>query len=228
MRKPTYNILIVDDDPDIRSFLTKILENLGHTIYEADNNTDAFNIVMEVVPHLILLDIKLENEYGFGLIDKIQTIDKDSQIGIIMISALSNQKAIATAAEYGVLNYLIKPLTNTTIIDVMRKVEGELGFTPIKYLDENEKNNIRVSCIGTLTKINEISIVIRSKVKFSETIPLKIESDYLRDLGLNHAHFSAYEPSHDLSPGVYDSLVQLIGLNEKNLTTIRKVKSKKA
>jgi len=227
MRKPTFNILIVDDDPDIRVFLTRILENMGHTVFEAETTQDAFNIVLDVVPHLIFLDIKLENEYGFSLIDKIHTIDKEKQIGIIMISSLSSQKAISTASEYGVLQYIVKPIKNTTVLDAMKKCEELLGLQPINYMDDKVKNPLRVSCIGHLMKINEISLVVRSKVKFSEKEEIKVQSDYLRELGLHRAHFAIYEASYDINPGIYDSLIQLIGLNERALTVIRKVRSKK-
>ena len=219
-------ILIVDDDQDMRAFLRKLLENLGHYILEASTVDEAFSIVLEEVPHLILLDIKLEGEIGFSLLDKINEVDKNGQIAVIMISALKSAQAIQTSTSYNVNGYLIKPINNRTMLDTLKKVEKELDFEELKFDDYNNKQ-IDCKCIGEITRINEISCLIKSKVKFTHREAVTIDSDLFHNLGIDHAHFQVYEKSYELSPGQYGTLIQFIGLNEKNLKAIRSFTSKK-
>lgn len=219
-------ILIVDDDEDMRAFLKRLLENLGHHILEATTVSDAFNIVLDEVPHLILLDIKLEGEIGFTLLDKINEIDKKGQIAVVMISALKSVQAIQTSTNYNVNGYLIKPINNRAMLDTIKKIERELDFEEIIF-DDYKNKEVDCKCIGEISRINEISCLIKSKVKFLHKEAVNIDSNLFKKIGIDHAHFQVYENSYELAPGLYGTLVQFLGLNEKNLKAIRSLTSKK-
>ncbi len=59
MKKKDIKILLVDDEPDILEIVSYNLQNEGYQIFTANNGVDAIEKVKKVIPHLILLDVKM-------------------------------------------------------------------------------------------------------------------------------------------------------------------------
>ncbi|MDD0853494.1 response regulator [Halobacteriovorax sp. GB3] len=227
LNKKAKTILVVDDDPDLRVFFHKILTNMGHEVFEAENTTDAANMVDKIVPHLIFLDINLDHEKGYLLLEKLKTIDKFRRIKVIMVTASTAKKDIALSKKYGVSGYLVKPVTNNQLLTLMRKMGPKLLYPSYIIPEMEESLHVTARCSGALTKINETSFKYNSKVKFNQQVKLDINSDFFSELNIKHAQFQIFEPSKSLSPGIYESTVQLIGLSDKDMIEIRKIKTKK-
>lgn len=222
------SILIVDDDPDLRVFFRKLLENMGHEVFEASNTTDAANLVEKVVPHLILLDINLDEEKGFILLDKLKQIDPYRRIKVIMISASTAKKDIANSKLYGVHGYLVKPVTNNQLVTLMKKIQHQLSFPTYRIPDGKADLHVKAKCFGQLVKVNELSFKFASKVKFNAQHKLECSSSFFAKHNIKHAQFTIFFPSVSITPGLYETRVQFIGLSDKDMVTIRKVKTKKA
>ncbi len=219
-------ILLIDDDLDMLNYLRKLLENVGHTIHTAQDLKTAQHKLTTVFPHLVLLDINIEDENGFTFIDEIRKVDPYKRIKIIMISSLSSKKALATSKNYETDGYLVKPVNNDILLTTMKKISPNLGFPEANKL---ERNFAGVMCklIGNITKISEVKLTFRSKVKFTEKQKLNLNSAFIDKLEIDHAQFIIQKPSIDVSPGVYDTEAQIIGLNDNDLKEIRKIKTKK-
>lgn len=81
------NILVVDDDPDIRDVLKLTLEGEGYNVQEAANGKEALEMVRKVNPHLLLLDFKMPVMDG-GEVSR--TLKKDillQHLPIIMLTS---------------------------------------------------------------------------------------------------------------------------------------------
>ena len=72
-----------------------------------------------------------------------------------------------------------------------------------------------------------MSFTLRSKVKFSDAQKIEIESNFLSELGVTPGHYKVYQHSRDITPGIYDTIIQFLGLPESTLQNIRKVQTKK-
>ncbi len=226
MRK-SKTILIIDDDPDMRAYLRKLLEGMGHEVHEAQDSHTAEKKLAEVFPHLILLDINLENENGFHFISQVRMIDPHRRIKIIMISSMSSKKAIELSQKIGTHGYLIKPINNNILMTTMKKIMPELDFPEAKNLDISF-NKLTARCSGQVIKISEIELVLRSKIKFTEKMKLLIQSQFLKKIDIDRAQFIIHQMSKDVQPGIYDTYVSVVGLKEKDLKGIRSLKTKKA
>jgi CheY-like chemotaxis protein len=220
-------ILIVDDDPDMRVYLRKLLEGLGHEVHEAGNSRTALKIIDDITPHLILLDINLDDESGFNMIGQIRMIDPYNRIKILMISSLSSKKAIDLSQKLGTDGYLIKPINNTTLSTTLKKMLPDLVFPDATNI-EDKYSNLMAKFLGQLTKISEVSVILRSKIKFQEKRKIQIENLFLRKYDLMNAQLIIQEYSKDVTTGTYDTRIQLIGLNDNNLKSIRKLNTRKA
>jgi DNA-binding response OmpR family regulator len=219
-------ILVVDDDKDMQSYISKILTNLGYEVLCTNNTEDAFALVLDNVPHLILLDVNLEGEYGFSLLEKMNQVDLLDKINVFMISSSTNKQSIVLSKQFGVEGFLLKPINNNILMNTAKKYVKEYKFPPMVFPEE-ENHHVVLKIPGEITKLNEVSFSIRSKIKFKEPRRVEIESSFLQSLGVNRGHYKVYQQSRDINPGIYDTIIVFIGLNDNTLQNIRKVQTKK-
>ncbi len=220
MKETKKYILIVDDDLDILVFCEKILSNIGAIVLKATNTEDALAKVLEYAPHMVFLDINLENEAGFALLDTLKEREMLKHLKVYMISSEKSKESILLSKKYGVQGYLIKPLSNNTLINTVRKYSKEKALPELTVMDEYKEAKVFVP--GEIIKFNEISFVIRSKVKFMTKEKIEIESNFFNEMNVQKGHIKIYQKSRDINPGIYDTVMQMIGLPESILQLIRK------
>lgn len=102
-------ILIVDDEKPIREMLKKFLVKKGYEVYEAENGEDAIRIVEEQYPAIVLLDIRMPKMDGVEVLKRIRQVGKD--IGVVMITAVSETAIAEKCMEFGAFDYITKPIS---------------------------------------------------------------------------------------------------------------------
>lgn len=102
------DILIVDDEPHVRAFLSKIAQaHLGAPkIFEAAEGEPALEIFRRERPELVLLDINLIGLSGLDVLDQIRATDENAVV--IMLSTVSTYSVIKEVAERGANGYVLK------------------------------------------------------------------------------------------------------------------------
>jgi len=108
----TGNILVVEDDISNLELINKILEQLNHSTFTADNGEDALKILKNNTDgiDLILLDLIMPEINGMDLLKKIKENKKTYNIPIIMLSALDEMDTIAECISLGADDFLMKPI----------------------------------------------------------------------------------------------------------------------
>lgn len=81
-------ILIVDDEPDVVTYLGAVLESNGYESYSAGDIKTAMHLVKKIHPDLICLDIVMPNETGISFYIKLQQEKKFKNIPVIIISGI--------------------------------------------------------------------------------------------------------------------------------------------
>ena len=115
----TYTVVVADDDPIIRMDMSMILENAGYTVKgEASDGIEAVKMCEQYHPDIILLDIKMPLFDGINAAKEIHGRDLCSCI--IMLTAYSDDKFVEQAAEFGVMGYLVKPITQDALLPAVR------------------------------------------------------------------------------------------------------------
>ncbi len=100
--QPVATILIVDDDPDIRTFLRAVLEGDGHQVHEASTGMEALGHLQLHRPQLVLLDVMMPNMDGFAVAQAMKS-RPGPFVPVILLTALddpaSRERGIASGAD---------------------------------------------------------------------------------------------------------------------------------
>ncbi|MEX0694747.1 MAG: sigma-54 dependent transcriptional regulator [Rhodospirillales bacterium] len=105
------DILIVDDERDIRSLTSEILRDEGYDTREARNSTTALEAVRQREPGLVLLDIWLQGSEldGIGILREIKNNHPD--VPVLMMSGHGTVETAVQAIKYGAYDFIEKPFT---------------------------------------------------------------------------------------------------------------------
>ena len=111
------NILVVEDDMQIRNFICYALKNEGYNSKTAVTGTQALNILETETVDLIILDLGLPDIDGMEIIEKVR---QWSEIPIIVVSARDQDSEKALALDMGADDYLTKPFSSTELLARIR------------------------------------------------------------------------------------------------------------
>jgi DNA-binding response OmpR family regulator len=119
-------ILLVEDDEALASVYKARLEMEEFDVRWVENGEDALAAAVEYRPNLILLDAMMPKISGFDVLDILKNTPETMNIGIIMLTALSQEKDKQRAEALGVDEYLVK--SQVVISDVVERVRHHLGL----------------------------------------------------------------------------------------------------
>lgn len=84
-------ILVVDDEPDVRRFLTAVIQKRGHETLTAADGREAYEIVEREKPDLIILDLLMPNQSGTDLYRRLSKDRELREIPVIVVSGLAGR-----------------------------------------------------------------------------------------------------------------------------------------
>jgi twitching motility two-component system response regulator PilH len=105
-----HNILIVDDSPTERFYLTDILARAGYAVSTAVNGEEAVDKIRAERPHLILMDVVMPGANGFQVTRSIARDPELAAIPVIICSSKSQETDRIWGMRQGARDYLIKPV----------------------------------------------------------------------------------------------------------------------
>ncbi len=112
-------ILLVDDQDTIRFFLEKTLRQEGYEAVTARTGAEAIEKAREVVPDLVLLDLKLPDMDGLEVLRRIKEVFPE--IGVVMITAFGDIETAVMAMKSGAYDFVSKPINLDQLLMVIRK-----------------------------------------------------------------------------------------------------------
>lgn len=123
-------ILIVEDTESLRKLTRKILEKEGLSVDEAENGEIALEKVSgETKYSLILLDIMMPKMNGLEFIKELRNF---SEVPVVFITALSDERSQILAYENGADGYLTKPFSKPLLISMVKRFEQKAS-KPVHY-----------------------------------------------------------------------------------------------
>jgi two-component system KDP operon response regulator KdpE len=108
MEKSRAKILIVDDNPSIRSFL-KVPLSAKYDIIEAENAEQAKELYSREKPNLIILDLGLPNKDGFHVLETVRKKQKDYETKVIILTVRDDNISRNRADDLEADHYVTKP-----------------------------------------------------------------------------------------------------------------------
>ena len=118
-------ILIVEDDSFLQGLASRKLQSEGYTVFGAKDSVEAFTILEQTTPDLILLDLLLPNVDGFEILKLINEREALKAVPKIIFSNLSEEKDIKRAQDLGVKEFMIK--ANFTLDELSTKITETIG-----------------------------------------------------------------------------------------------------
>jgi two-component system, sensor histidine kinase and response regulator len=135
--QPDYRILVVEDHPDSRLLLVKLLTSLGFCVYETDNGQNAVALWSSTSPHLILMDMRMPGMDGYEatkLIRGVETMRRKISGGqdtvIIALTASAFEEDQSRVLSVGCNDFVRKPFREEVLLE---KIAQHLG---VRYLYE--------------------------------------------------------------------------------------------
>jgi CheY-like chemotaxis protein len=114
-------ILVIDDDPAVRSAFRLILEEDGFTVYDADNGRQGIEIALAERPDLIFLDLRMPGMDGVETLRRLKAADQTLSIYIVTAFATEYMEQLKSIHEEGVQFELAsKPLSSDQIRNIAR------------------------------------------------------------------------------------------------------------
>lgn len=123
-RKP--NLLVIEDEPAIRSGLVDVFTYHGFSVDSAATGTDGLERALRGKYDLILLDVMLPGLDGFEICNRIRAVDRTQPI--ILVTAKSNDDDIIQGLTLGADDYVTKPFSVTALVLRVNAVLRRAGF----------------------------------------------------------------------------------------------------
>lgn len=111
------NILVVEDEKNIRNFISTTLKNSDYKVIECQTGSEALSIATSHCPDVILLDLGLPDLDG---IDVLKSLRSWSAVPIIIISARTQETEKVTALDLGADDYITKPFGTSELLARIR------------------------------------------------------------------------------------------------------------
>jgi two-component system, OmpR family, response regulator len=107
--QPRGRILVVDDEPDLVTILTKYFSDAGYTVDAASHGGDALIAVSQYKPDVVVLDVMMEGLDGVQVLQRIRSLDP--AIRVIMITGSNDASLKPTTMSMGAFAYVSKPVS---------------------------------------------------------------------------------------------------------------------
>lgn len=123
------DIVLADDDGDLRKALADWLRARGHVVREASDGAQAFSMAAEERPHLVIMDVVMTGVYGPAAARKLEDFSGTSGVPVILISGTTGESALKDLLKRPHIRFLRKPVDLKLLEKTMRELLPEGGFT---------------------------------------------------------------------------------------------------
>ena len=138
-------ILIVDDNPDLRAYVSGILRDNGYRVKTARNGSEGFEEAKAIAPNLIVTDLMMPVVTGLEMIQMIRSEENLKGIPIVLLTAKADEDSRVEGTERGADAYLAKPFNDRELLAEVRNLLA---------LKENEQRVVELNTYLTQSVLN--------------------------------------------------------------------------
>ena len=114
------NVLVIDDDEQIRRLIVRLLRPMGHVLEEAATAEEGLEKLRAAPPDLVLLDMQLPGRSGHEVLAEIRADPRTRLIPVVMITGAGTQERKLKAIEAGVTDFIGKPFSPEELVARVR------------------------------------------------------------------------------------------------------------
>jgi CheY-like chemotaxis protein len=123
-------LVIADDEADIRHLIVFLLRS--YDLYEAQNGRRALELIREVQPDLVLLDVMMPEMTGLEVLDAMREHPLTASIPVVLLSAKGQAAEIEQGLQSGATRYLVKPFESQALRACVEEVLREYARSQVK------------------------------------------------------------------------------------------------
>src|SRR6185295_17846874 len=113
---PIKNILVVDDSPTDRHFLTELLTKSGYQVSAAESAEEALAKAKQVQPDLVLMDIVMPGLNGYQATRELSKDEKTKHIPVIICTSKGQETDRVWGMRQGARDYIVKPIKQAELL----------------------------------------------------------------------------------------------------------------
>jgi CheY-like chemotaxis protein len=221
--KKREQILIIDDDADIRAYVRKVLEVAGYSVEESGDAIRGLDFARTQVPHLIILDLNMPGASGFDFLEQRRTYTELKDIPVIVLSGRRDREAVYRSISLGALNYLAKPIDAKTLIAKIREVFRDRRASVVSF-HTGSRPKVTARAMGRIVSANEIGFLLQVPFKIAPETIVDVRSKLLEQLQCETCLFRKTQiPGRTNLPGQYVNEVAVIGMSPDTVERIREI-----
>ncbi|RYC29626.1 response regulator [Lichenibacterium minor] len=133
-------VLVIDDDADQRTLLSRFLEREGFAVQAAGDGHSGLDAVRSLRPRAILLDVMLPGIDGWSVLSELKSDPELAAIPVVMVSSVDDK---GLAASLGAADYMLKPVRRDRLTQVMAGFRSSEGGVLIVEDDANLRLHVR-------------------------------------------------------------------------------------
>ena len=188
---PGEKIMVVDDEPGMRSLLTKVLGKGGYFVSAFERGEDALSSLSSEDYDLAILDIEMPGMNGIELLKKIKS--KDQGLNVVMITAYGSLQSAVEAMRLGAYDYLTKPFQMEEIKLVVEKaLERERLIQENRALHRELEEQYRFTgIVGKSRRMDEVHELVRRVAVTNASVLIQGESGTGKELIARSIHYNS-------------------------------------
>ncbi len=117
-------IMVVDDEQDMVDLIKTMLEAKGYGVQSANSGQEAFNLLGEQRPDLIILDIMMPQMDGLEVLTRLRENSDTASIPVIFLTAKVHEEDLRRGYKMGAKYYITKPFTSTQVLEGINLMLG--------------------------------------------------------------------------------------------------------
>lgn len=182
------HLVVIDDDKSFRSYLTTLLEAIGHRVTCFASGEEAVEAFEKgLAPSMIILDIIMEGLSGIEVLKKVRRIQED--LPIIMLTGVDQTQTIVEAMRFGASDYLVKPFETEELEIAIRNVFEKADLVDeIKRLRALLHREDQETAVFHSPKMLEIVEIVRQVAETDVTVLVHGESGVGKEVVAKRVH----------------------------------------
>lgn len=155
-------IVIVEDNADLRTFLSSSLSDTYHC-YEAENGLEGLELINKIIPDIVISDVLMPIMDGYELCEKIKENYKTCHIPLILLTARIAEEHIVSGYEKGADAYVTKPFNMNIIKAQISRLIKNRELIHEKYITQNFM--VEVTPTSSMTRDDEFILKLRQSLE---------------------------------------------------------------
>jgi diguanylate cyclase (GGDEF)-like protein len=180
-------LLIADDDAEVLELLKFTFESEDYTVITASDGEEAFDLIKDEHPDLVVLDVNMPKLSGFEVLEKVRADSAICLTPIIMLTSFSKTKDRITGIKLGADDYIDKPFETVELVaraeGLLRRTKEHLSANPLTGMPGN------------------VTIEVETKKRLEAGEPFSV-------IYLDIDHFKSYNDKYGFEKG--DNVIRLV------------------